>query len=143
MINSNRVDYLDELLAVSDIISIHTPLTQETKGMIDRVFISKMKEGSSIINTARGALFQDLDLLYDAIKINKLHSLCIDVLPIEPPQSCKLINAWRKSEHWLNGRVIINPHTSYYSQAAYKELRINAAKNALRIFNEEIPYNLL
>ena len=143
MISSNRVDTLDELLEISDVISIHTPLSDETKGIIDQEFVDKMKEGASLVNTARGGLFANLDILYDALKTDKVYSLATDVLEIEPPKSGLLIDAWKKCEEWINGRLIINPHTSYYSQAAYKQIRINAAKNALRIFKEEKPYNIL
>ena len=143
MINGTRVDSLEELLAVADIISIHTPLSAETKGIINKNFIGAMKPGASLVNTARGGLFAGLDILYDALKSGKLYNLAIDVLAQEPPQSCKLIDAWRGSEDWLEGRLIINPHTSYYSQAAYRELRLNAAKNALRMYKGEKPFNIL
>ncbi len=143
MINTKRVESLDELLSVSDIISIHTPLTKETDSIINEQFINKMKTGASIVNTARGGLFDNLDLLYNNLKSNKINSIGIDVLKVEPPQDSKLIKAWRKSETWLTGRLIINPHTAYYSQSAYKELRVNAAKNALRILNNQNPHNII
>lgn len=143
MISSRRVDSLEELLDQSDIISLHTPLNGETKNLVDDIFISRMKKGASIVNTARGGLFSDLDILYDALKSNHISQIGIDVLEHEPPVSNKLINSWRNSEVWLEGRLIINPHTSYYSQSSYKELRVNAAKNAKRILNNEKPYNVL
>lgn len=143
MINGKRLESLKELLNVSDIVSIHAPLTPETRGIINVDFVNCMRFGASIVNTARGAFFQNLDLLYDALKDSRVYCLATDVLEYEPPQSNKLIDSWRKDERWLQGRVIINPHTSYYSQAAYRELRLNAAKNALKIYTGERPFNLL
>jgi D-3-phosphoglycerate dehydrogenase len=143
LINGDRVESIEELLEISDIVSIHTPLNLETKGIIDTQFISNMKYGSSIVNTARGGLFADLDILYYALKENQIFSLAIDVLEIEPPKPCKLIDAWRDLNNDLQGRLIINPHTSYYSQSSIREMRINAAKNALRMYQNETPYNLI
>jgi phosphoglycerate dehydrogenase-like enzyme len=143
MINAKRVESLEELLSLSDIVSIHTPLTAETRGIINAEFIKQMKSGASLVNTARGGLFADVDLLLDALKSNKIANLAIDVVEQEPPTSYKLVDAWRASEDDLEGRLIINPHTSYYSQASSRELRLNAAKNALRMFNGEKPYNIL
>ncbi len=143
MLGSQRVNSLDELLAISDIVSIHTPLNAETKGIINDDFLNKMKSGASLVNTARGGLFADLDILYDALMSGEIANLAIDVLPEEPPQSGKLIDAWRDVNNELQGRLIINPHSSYYSQESYKELRTNAAKNALRIYKGETPFNIL
>lgn len=143
MINGKRLETQEELLEISDIISIHTPLNKETKGIIDKDFIKKTKQGASIVNTARGGLFADLEVLYNALVENHLFSLAIDVLEIEPPVSCKLIDAWRDVNNDLQGRLIINPHSSFFSQSSFRELRINAAKNALRILKNENPYNII
>lgn len=143
MLSSKRVDSLDELVSQSDIISFHVPLNSETKGMINEDLLSKMKAGTSIVNTARGGLFEDLDLLYDSLKSGHLYQLGIDVLADEPPTNNQLITDWRKSAEWLQGRVIINPHTAYYSQESYKEIRVKSAENALRIFNREECFNRL
>lgn len=143
MINGKRVDSLRELLELSDIITIHTPLNNETKGIINQSFIDNMTEGSSLVNTARGGLFEDIDILFHALHTEKIYSLAIDVLESEPPKAGFLIDAWRNSEDWLNGRLVINPHTSYYSQASFKEIRINAAKNAMRLYRCEKPFNIL
>jgi len=143
MLSSKRSDSLEEVLKNADIISLHVPLSKETKGMVNRSFLKQMKKGASIVNTARGGLFESLDVLYDALKNNSLSQLAVDVLPEEPPQKGKLINAWRNAEEWINGRLVINPHTSYYSQQALTELRTKAALNALRIYNGQVPFNRL
>jgi len=143
MLKSRRVDSLDELLAESDVISVHTPLTQETRSMINEAFIAAMKPGSALVNTARGGLLDGTDVLYDALRSGHLAGVALDVLPQEPPPEDALISAWRRGDDWLGGRLIINPHTSYYSAASYQELRRNAARNALRIYENRTPHNLL
>ena len=67
----------------------------------------------------------------------------MDVLPNEPATDSKLVDAWRNREKWLNGRLIINPHTAYYSISAYKEMRTKAASNALRIISGLKPFNII
>ena len=68
MLGVGRCDSLEELLGISDIVSIHTPLNAQTRNIIDKAFINKMKPGSSIVNTARGELLADLSDLHDALK---------------------------------------------------------------------------
>jgi len=132
----------NELLAQSDVISIHTPLTAETRGMVDQDFISAMKPGCSLINTARGEIVSDLDILFDAMIDGHLYSVALDVLPSEPPVDCRLINSW-KSREPISSRIIINPHTSYYSIDSYQEMRRKAAINAKRIVDGEEPINII
>lgn len=143
MLGVRRVDSLIELLHVSDIISINCPLTKETKGLINNEFIKNMKEGASLVNTARGGIVENVDIFYEPLKSNHLSSVSLDVLPLEPPISSKLIDAWRNKEDWLDGRVIINPHTAYYSDKAYFEMREKAAINALRVLEKKEPFNIV
>tara|TARA_B100000963_G_scaffold355087_1_gene372691 strand:- start:272 stop:1216 length:945 start_codon:yes stop_codon:yes gene_type:complete len=142
-ISSKRYDSLDEILKNSDIVSINCPLNDKTFGMIDSSFIKKMKDGASLVNTARGKIILDLECIYNALKSNKLSNVALDVLPNEPPENSKLINAWKKREDWLDGRLIINPHTAYYSLDAFDEMRTKASLNALRILNNQSPYNII
>lgn len=141
LLAARRVDSLEEALYYSDIVSIHVPLNDETKGMIDQSFVDKMRTGSSLVNTARGGLFYNLDIIYEALRAEKLYQFATDVLPDEPPGSCKLIDAWRGSEDWINSRMIINPHAAYYSYESLIEMRVKAAKNALRLLMDELPHN--
>ena len=143
MLKSKQVNDIAELLDLCDIISVHTPLTDETKGMINPDFIKKMKNSSSLINTARGKIINDIDDFYDPLKTNKIYSLALDVLPNEPPKDSKLISSWRKGEKWLGGRLLINPHTAYYSKESFIEMRTKASNNALRIINGETPFNII
>ncbi len=83
---------LDELLAQSDIISLHTPITEETEGMINKDTIAKMKEGVVLINTARGKLIADEDLT-EALKSGTVRYAGIDVYHSEPPNDSPLLDA--------------------------------------------------
>ena len=85
LIGSKRHESLNDLLKESDIVSLNTPLTLETMNLVDKVFIYEMKNNSILINTARGKIIQDLDLIYDALVSGKLSAVGFDVLPFEPP----------------------------------------------------------
>ncbi|MDC0206565.1 lactate dehydrogenase [Nitrospinae bacterium] len=143
MLGVGRVDTLDELLTTSDIISINAPLTKETECLVDQEFIKKMKPGAALINTARGEIISDLDDFIDPLRSGKISGIALDVLPKEPPGNNRLIAAWKKREDWLEGKVIINPHTSFYSQESYEEMRRKASLNAKRIINGKKPYNII
>jgi C-terminal binding protein len=143
MLNTKRTDTLEELLETCDIISINCPLSDETKGMINQKFINNMKDGSSLVNTARGGIIKDIDVFYEALRSGKLSNVALDVIPNEPPKDSLLINAWREKEEWLDGRFILNPHTAYYSDKAYFEMREKAALNAKRILEGLEPFNIV
>ena len=78
-----KIVSLDELLAQSDIISLHAPITEETEGMINKETISKMKDGVVLINTARGKLIVDEDLV-EALNSSKIRYAGLDVYHSEP-----------------------------------------------------------
>lgn len=143
VLQSERYQSLEELLGASDIVSIHCPLNAETRGMIDDEFIECMKPGASLVNTARGGILADPVVLLQHLKFGHLNSVSLDVLPEEPPGKEEFYEAWRRQEPWLAGRLLINPHTSYFSQAAQMEIRRKAAENALRMYRGEKALNIL
>ncbi len=134
---------LPDFLAQCDVVSMHTPLTLETRSMVDESFIDSMKQGSILINSSRGEIVKNLDVVYKALKSEKLSSIALDVLPDEPPIDCELIRAWRNHNKELSHRIIINPHTSYYTQESYIEMRVKAAENAKRILDGVRPLNII
>ena len=144
MLGVSRVRSLYELLSISDQISIHTPLTSDTRGMVDDDFVNSMRDGSGLVNTARGEIIASMDVLERGLRSGKLGNVALDVLPQEPPDfSHSLICAWQKDEAWLNGRMIINPHSAFFSKRAFCEMRQNAALNAKRIIDGEEPLNII
>ena len=103
-----------------------------------------MKKDAYLINTARGKIVEDLDDFIDQIKSGKISGIALDVLPDEPPsKESLLINSWKNNEEWILGKVVINPHTGYYSQEAYFEMRQKAAQNAKRMLQNLEPYSIV
>ena len=135
-IGYQRVDSLTDLFEVSDIVTMHCPLTDETRGMIDRTLLSAAKPGLIFVNTARGALIDSLDTIHTCLKNDQIAAAGLDVLPVEPPDDHALIQAWRSNEEWLRGRLIITPHNGFYSDNAMYECRYKAAETA-RLFLEK------
>ena len=82
---TNRCENLSELLENSDIVSINTPLNNETKGMVNEGFIKKMKEKSYLINVSRGPIVDDQEVIFKNIKSGKLSGYTADVWTEEPP----------------------------------------------------------
>jgi D-3-phosphoglycerate dehydrogenase len=101
-------------------VSIHTPLTAETRGMIDARFFAAARPGMTLVNTARGAVVEIADLLH-ALDAGILRGVALDVLPVEPvPADSPLVR---------DPRVILTPHAAFFSVEAEKELRRKAAQN--------------
>ncbi len=127
-----RVDTLDELMAQSDVVSIHTPLNDETRDLIDADALAAAKQGTIIINTARGPLI-DLDALHDAMKDGTVLAAGLDVLPEEPADlNAPLIAAWHRNEDWIKHRLVITPHSAFYTPESVRDIRAFAARTAAR-----------
>ncbi len=95
-----RADSLAELMGQCDFVSIHTPLTAETRGLVGAEAFAAAKKGMILINTARGPV-ADIDALYDAMKDNTVLAAGLDVLPEEPANAQRrLIAAWQNNEDW-------------------------------------------
>jgi len=106
---------LDTLLETSDFITIHVPLTEETKGMIGKNEINKMKEGAYLINTARGGIV-DEEALLDALYKGKLSGAALDVYEHQPPFENEVSNKLIRDE-----KVIATPHSIGQSTEAVEE----------------------
>ena len=123
-----RADTLEDFLTQCDIISIHTPSTDETRGMVGSDFLGKVKDSCVLINTARGDII-NLNELYKSMKSGKVRACGLDVLPIEGHSNeQELVIDYENNAEWLEDRLIITPHVAYYSAEAYIELRYKAAK---------------
>lgn len=138
-----RVNFLNEFLEKADIISIHTPLTDETISMVNTDFFKNVKENLILINTARGKII-DLDALYYALRGGLLNAAGLDVLPKEPPElDHPLFKAWCGNEDWINGRLVITPHAAFYNKDSYNEMRTKAAEEAKRVLGGLTPKNIV
>jgi len=115
-----RAATLSDLAAQSDVVSIHTPLTAETRGMIGASFFAAAKRGLTLVNTARGAVV-DIEQLLAALAAGILRGAALDVLPVEPvPRDSPLL---------ADPRILLTPHAAFYSLQAERELRRKAAQN--------------
>jgi D-3-phosphoglycerate dehydrogenase len=112
---------MTELFATADIISVHTPLNDETRNIINSKVLNLMTPGSYVVNTARGGLVNVEDALA-ALNSGQLGGLALDVLPNEPPGDHPLVQ---------HPRTVLTPHAAFYSQEAEIELRSKAAQNII------------
>ena len=123
----------DELLAESDVLSLHCPLNADTQHLISRNALQKMKPSAILINTGRGPLIDD-QAVAEALRSNRLRAFCADVLTEEPP----------KADHPLLGcdNAYITPHIAWASSEARVRL-VDVAINNVRAFAEGKPQNVV
>jgi len=127
-----RVETLQELLAQSLITSIHCPATDETRHMIDAAAIARMPRGSYLVNTARGPIVESRAVV-EAIASGHLAGAGIDVYENEPPgPDDPLLVAWRDPQHPAHHRLILNPHSAFYSEAGLLDMRLKGAEACRR-----------
>ena len=131
---------LDALLSQSDVLSLHCPLTEETRHIINADSIKKMKTGAYLVNTARGGVV-DTDVIPDAIANGQLAGAGIDVLVQEPPDDDNaLLVAWRDPNHPAYDRLIVNPHAAFYCEEGLLEMRYKGAFACRQaLLGERIP----
>jgi glycerate dehydrogenase len=126
---------LDELLRRSDLVSLHCPLTDATRGMINAGSLALMKPDAILINTARGALI-DEPALAEALQTGKIGGVGIDVLSEEPPQNGNILLD-------LNlPNLIVTPHIAWASEPAQQRLAEQLVDN-LEAFAAGKPRNTL
>ena len=124
-----RADTLEALLRQADVLSMHVPDTPETRGMMGAAAFALLPPGAVFVNTARGTSM-DIDALHDALREGRLAGAGLDVLPVEPPVTPvpRLLTAYRAREAWLEGRLIITPHSAYLTPEAHHDIRVKSAE---------------
>lgn len=121
---------LDELAAQADIITLHCPLTPETRGMIDSAFFDKVKPTTVLVNTARGPIV-DMDDIAAALADGRLAAAGLDVVDPEPlPSSSPLYSL---------PNVILTPHDAYYSERSRVQVRVDTLNAALSVLRGMYP----
>lgn len=124
----NRTWSLETLFKENRIISIHAPLTDETKGMINEKLFTKDTSHLTLLNVSRGEIVST-DAVYNALLNNRLKAFGADVLSQEPPDTKHpLIKSFMLNEPWLEGRVQLTPHSAFYAVESRNELRTKAAE---------------
>jgi len=121
---------LEELLASSDFVSIHAPLSPATRGLFNAEVFGKMKTGAILINTARGPLVDETALIA-ALDAGQIGAAALDVVADEPlALDSRLIG---------RDNVILTPHTAFYSVEALEELQRKCANDVARVLSGEPP----
>ncbi len=127
-----RYESVDELFATSHVISLHCPLTDETKHMVNTESLRLLPRGAFVVNTARGGVV-DTSALPDALASGHLGGAAIDVLVGEPPAADDpLLVAWRDRSHPAYERLIINPHAAFYSVEGLLDMRTKGTEACRR-----------
>jgi D-3-phosphoglycerate dehydrogenase / 2-oxoglutarate reductase len=125
-----KASRVDEVYARADFLTVHLPITEETRGIIDARAIAKMRDGVRILNVARGGLIDDA-ALKDALDSGKVAGAALDVITTEPmPKDSPLIG---------RDNLILTPHTGFYSIQALEELQSKCATDVASVLSGEKP----
>ena len=123
---------LGDLLARADYVSLHCPLTAETRHIVDATALRQMKPGACVINTARGQLV-DQPALVEALRVGHIAGAALDVLEHEPiPPGDPLLGM---------RNVILTPHSAFYSVRSLEDLQTRAAENVVDVLRGEPPHS--
>ena len=126
-----RVHSLTELFSQCDIVSLHAPLSAETEKLINAEVLAASKPGLVLINTARGPII-DLDALYEALRADQIQAVGLDVLPVEPADpDHPLIKAWAAGEDWIDHRLLLTPHSAFFTPESVYDMRFKGGEVAL------------
>jgi len=125
---------LERLLSDSDFLSLHAPLTEETKHSFSEHELRSMKKTSFLINTSRGPLV-DEEALYIALKEKWIAGAALDVMEEEPPN-------WESPLLKLDN-LVFTPHISFYSEESYIELKTKVAESVLSVLKGKPPRSIV
>jgi len=121
---------LDQLLRDADVISLHTPLTEKTRGLIGAAALASMKPTAILVNCARGEIV-DLDALADALEAGTIGGAALDVFPAEPiPADARIRTA---------PRTILTPHIAGSTVEAQQNVAVDVAKQVLAVIDGKVP----
>lgn len=121
---------LESLLATADFISLHTPLSESSRQIINAAALEKMKPSAYLINTARGELIDEAALL-NAVQSGSIAGAALDVLSVEPPPAdFPLLQ---------DTRITVTPHAGWYSEASKLDVRVKANEDVARVLSGEAP----
>src|SRR5204863_7302254 len=139
-----RAATLEDLLRQTDVLSIHAPLTPETSGMLGKEQLALLRPGAVVVNDARGPIL-DLDALAELLRSEHIAGAGLDVLPQEPPVEPipELLRAYRAREPWLDGRLIITPHSAFFTPEAWDDIRLKSAETMRAAMVGPRPQNVI
>jgi phosphoglycerate dehydrogenase-like enzyme len=139
-----RAATLEDLLRQTNKLSVHCPLTIETKGLLGYDQLSLLPEHAVLVNDARGPIV-DLDALYKLMKSGHIAGAGLDVLPIEPPVEPipELLRAYRAKEEWLEGRLVVTPHSAWLTPQSWTDTRRKSAETMRAALLTNNPQNVI
>lgn len=139
-----RMESLEELLAAADVVSLHCPLTDQTRDMIDAARLALMKPDAILINTARGAIV-DIPALIDALRRGVIAGAGIDVLPVEPPPAGDVLaEVYRaRADPMVGERLLVTPHAAWSSPESVSDARRLAVETAMLFLRQGRLRNLV
>ena len=139
-----RAATLEDLLRQTDTLSVHTPLTPETRLLLGRDQLSLLRPGAVVINAARGPII-DVDALLALLRSGHIAAAGLDVLPVEPPVEPipELLRAYRAKEEWLEGRVVITPHSAWLTPHSWMDTRRKSAETMRAALLTNNPQNVI
>jgi D-3-phosphoglycerate dehydrogenase len=124
----------DDLLRSADVLSIHVPLHEGTRHLINAETIGRMKPGAIIVNTARGGVI-DTAALCDALSSGHLRGAGLDVFEQEPLTSDSPLRN--------HSRVVLTPHISWYSEESFGELKSRTMENVVNVLQGRPPRDII
>jgi phosphoglycerate dehydrogenase-like enzyme len=139
-----RAPTLEDLLRQTDTLSVHAPLTRTTRNLLGLTELSLLPKGAVVVNTARGPII-DIDALATLLKSGHLSGVGLDVVPVEPPVDPvpELMRAYRAREDWTLGRLIITPHSAFYTPQAWDDIRTKSAETMRAALLGPRPQNVI
>lgn len=138
-----RAATLEDLLRQTDTLSIHTPLTRETRGLLGDEQLSLLPRGAVVVNTARGPIV-DVDALLTLLRSGHLAAAALDVLPVEPPvDPPAILRAYREREPGLEGRLIITPHAAWFTPESEADTRRKSVETMRAALLTNRPQNVI
>lgn len=125
-----RIDFLEDLARLADVFCIHTPLTDNTHGLINHAVFNVMKTNAIVINTSRGGVVAEQDLI-EALATGRIAAAGLDVLQNEPPA--------KDNPLLTMDNVVLTPHCGYFSEDSDLELRRTMAQEVVRVLTGGDP----
>ncbi|WP_341358308.1 C-terminal binding protein [Georgenia sp. M64] len=125
---------LDELLERSQVVSLHTPLTEETRGMIGAAELARMRTDAIVVNTSRGGVI-DTDALVEALATGSIRAAAIDVHESEPIAADHPLTTFDS--------VVLTPHLAWYTEESYDELKRRTVENVVEVCAGRAPRDIV
>ena len=129
-----KINNIEEGLKIADYVSLHMPLTDETRGLLNYSVFKQMKKNSIIVNTARGGIINEIDL-DKALNENHLFGAGLDVFSNEPIE--------KNNPLLKNKKVILSPHSATFTDECTSRMGIETTKNIIDFFEKKIDKSML